>query len=196
MTKTFRITVCFLIIIGWSIYYSMLWKDGLFHISRQSPLHLCNIMQIFIIYAALQNDKRIIEIMICPLIIGPAIAISYPFGIVSYGTEYAIYFFYYHLVLLFIGVHHLIKINFEISFKTVMYNGVFIYLCAACVGIINPIIGSNYMFVTTPVFQLPVNYYFILNAATLTTLFGFYYLVKGMKLMTTMIRVGGSRIKY
>ncbi|MFC0189662.1 YwaF family protein [Fictibacillus aquaticus] len=179
MNKFFRIGMITAICSGWLLYYPYIIFNKTFDAALHLPFHLCSLMEIAVLYACLKNNTKVLEIIAYPLVIGPALALSFPTGTFDLGGWHTAYFIYYHALLITSGVYIILKKRFSFSRSAIWKAALFIF-AGDCVAVwVNMLTGGNYMFIGDPVVYPAIVYYPLLFVLVWVFLAGFHFLVAG-----------------
>lgn len=178
MNIKIRASIIIAIVLGWVGFYSYIFATGVFDKSVFLPFHLCNIMEIVIVFALWKNNQRILDIVSYPLVLGPVAALAYPIGTFSMGGIFAVYFVYYHLLLLLTGVLYLRSIRFQTKRIHIFQGAIFIFSCDVVAAVVNALTGGNYMFIGETGGYPALYYYPTLFLLVWIFLLGFHGLIK------------------
>lgn len=183
MVKSVRLSIIVAIVLGWVLFYGKIFMDGKFAYDFFLPFELCNMMQFMIIYAAVTNQPKMLDYIMYLAILGPISAFVYPFGIATFGTFYLVYFLFYHLVLMTVGVYRMVQRKGNVEARDFFGAVGFLVISAGIAAIANFFTGGNYMFVAKAIFPTPFNYQIFLSLLAIIILVAFHMiLVNGRKL--------------
>jgi len=149
MHKVFRFTMLSGILGSWALFYPWLFLRGSFTPDVFLPFELCNMMQIVIVVACWKNRPQWLQHIMYPLILGPIVAFSFPFGLFQMGGWFTVYFMFYHTTLLVTGCYVLYHVKGNVT-KTQVRSAVgFMMICSVLAGTANIATGGNYMFLNS-----------------------------------------------
>jgi uncharacterized membrane protein YwaF len=177
MNKQVRFFLFTAIFGGWIIFYTKVLFDGIFEVDFHLPLELCNFMQLLILYAVIKNKAKVLDMLIYPAILGPIAALIYPFGVASFGPFYLVYFIFYHVTLIFIGVYRLAQRKAGVNINDLFRSLMFMSVSAIFASTANAVTGGNYMFLSEEIFPTPINYQVFLILFALLGITSFHFAI-------------------
>jgi uncharacterized membrane protein YwaF len=93
------------------------------------------------------------------------------------GPFYLVYFLFYHLTLIFVGVYRLIQRKGNVNTSDLTHSIGFMIICAAIATVVNLLTGGNYMFLSKEIFPTPINYQTFLILFTLGCVTAFHLII-------------------
>jgi len=156
-----------------------LYFDGRLTWDYSLPLELCNMTEMMMVIAFWKNDKKLLHLVSYPGIIGGIVALAVRGGSYDINTFFAIYFVFYHGVMLFSGLYSLYLQKFDIKTNHMFKSMAFISICAVFAAIGNTITGGNYMYIGKTVVLTGPLYYVTLFCGTFTVVITLHYVIKG-----------------
>lgn len=146
MHNVFRLTMMSSIVGSWVLFYPWLFLRGSFTPDIFLPFELCNMMQMVIVLACWKNRPQWLQRIMYPLILGPIVAFSFPFGLFQMGGWFTVYFMFYHITLLVTGCYALYCAKGKVT-NTHIHSAIgFMMICGMIAGTANAVTGGNYMF--------------------------------------------------
>lgn len=190
MSKNVRIGMIAAVVLGWILFYGKIFMDGRFAYDFFLPFELCNMMQFVIIYAAVTNKPRTLDYIMYLAILGPISAFVYPFGIATFGPFYFVYFLFYHLVLMAVGVYRWVQRKGYVEARDFFGAVGFLVISAGIASIANYFTGGNYMFVAKAIFPTPFHYQIFLSLLAIIILVAFHKILVNSRKIWSRVQEG------
>ena len=122
------------------------WYLGVFDITRDLPLELCNMMALampFVMYYKWRFGWSILFFWICA---GTAQAMITPTHVAAFPNYEAIRYWAVHVGLPVMAVYGAVVYGWRVTWKDALYSGIGMNLAALAIYFANLIFGSNYMY--------------------------------------------------
>ena len=195
MSKNVRLSMIAAIVFGWILFYGKIFMDGRFAYDFFLPFELCNMMQFVIIYAAIRNKPKALDCIMYLAILGPISAFVYPFGIATFGPFYFVYFLFYHLVLMAVGVYRFVQRKGNVESRDFFGAIGFLIVTALIASVANHFTGGNYMFVAKAIFPTPFNYQIFLSLLAITILVACHMILVNTRKLWSYVQEGKKESK-
>lgn len=143
------------------------------------PLELCNLTEMTMVFAFWKRDKKLLHLASYPGILGGIIALGVRGGSYNINDFFAVYFVFYHAVMLFSGLYSLYLQKFQVKTVHIFKSMAFISCCAILAAVANFITKGNYMYIGKTVILTGPLYYVCLFCATFAAVILVHFATKG-----------------